>query len=266
MTTSVVESQSARPQRLDVSPAEPADSAWTPLYRVGGVAALLAVAIIPLAVIVFLAWPPPTTVESWFALFQRNGFLGLLDLDLLMMTSYVVLIPLYLALYVALRRVSQSFMAIALAFNLLGTALVLAVNPAAAMLTLSDRYATATTDAQRTVFLGAGQALISELVRDRVRSGVPAWWDRHPDHRDRHAAEHDLQQVHRLHRPGDGSDDAGSRVSRNRGPAALARLPRAHGDLAPPGRSTALPTGGATTGVRYATTTHHRCNEQSGAR
>ena len=161
MTTSIVESQPPRPQRLDVSPAEPADSAWTPLYRVGGAAALISVAIIPLAVIVFLAWPPPTTIESWFALFQRNGFLGLLDLDLLLMTSYVVMIPLYLALYVALRRVSQSFMAIALAFELVGTTLILAVNPAAAMLTLSDRYATATTDTQRTAFLGAGQALIT---------------------------------------------------------------------------------------------------------
>jgi hypothetical protein len=160
MTTSVVESQPAVPQGLDVSPVEPADSAWTPLYRVGGVAALLAVAIMPLAVFVFLAWPPPTTIESWFALFQRNGFLGLLDLDLLLVTSYVVMIPLYLALYIALRRVSQSFMAIALAFNLLGTALILAANPAAAMLTLSDRYAAATTDAQRAVFLGAGQALL----------------------------------------------------------------------------------------------------------
>jgi uncharacterized protein DUF4386 len=161
MTTSVIESQPARPQPLDASPVEPTDSAWTPLYRVGGLAALLAVAIMPLAVFVFLAWPPPTTIESWFALFQRNGFLGLLDLDLLLVTSYVVMIPLYLALYIALRRVSQSFMAIALAFNLLGTALILAANPAAAMLTLSDRYAAATTDAQRTVFLGAGQALLT---------------------------------------------------------------------------------------------------------
>jgi uncharacterized protein DUF4386 len=161
MTTSVIESQPARPQPLDASPAEPADSAWTPLYRVGGLAALLAVAIMPLAVFAFLAWPPPTTIESWFALFQRNGFLGLLDLDLLLVTSYVVMTPLYLALYIALRRVSQSFMAIALAFNLLGTALILAANPAAAMLTLSDRYAAATTDAQRTVFLGAGQALLT---------------------------------------------------------------------------------------------------------
>ena len=161
MTTSIIEPRSARSQPMDTSPVEPADSAWTPLYRVGGGAALLAVVSSPLAVMAFLTWPPPTTIESWFALFQRNGFLGLLDLDLLLMTSYVVLIPLYLALYVALRRVSQSFMAIALAFNLLGTALILAANPAAAMLTLSDRYAAATTDAQRTVFLGAGQALLT---------------------------------------------------------------------------------------------------------
>ena len=85
----------------------------------------------------------------------------MLDLDLLLVTSYVVMIPLYLALYVALRRVSQSFMTIALAFNMLGAALILGVNPGAAMLTLSDRYAAATTDAQRAIFLAAGQALIT---------------------------------------------------------------------------------------------------------
>jgi hypothetical protein len=161
MNTSVIESRLARPQHLDASPVEPADSAWTPLYRVGGVAALLSVVGIVAAVIVFLAWPPPSAMESWFALFQRNAFLGLLDLDLLLVTTYVVMIPLYLALYVALRRVSQSFMAIALAFNLVGAALILAVNPGAAMLTLSDRYAAATTDAQRATFLAAGQALLA---------------------------------------------------------------------------------------------------------
>jgi hypothetical protein len=161
MNTSVIESRPSGAQPMDASPAASAGSAWKPLYRVGAVAALLSVACIAVAVTVFLAWPPPTTIESWFALFQRNGFLGLLDLDLLLVTSYVIMIPLYLALYVALRRVSQSFMAIALAFNLVGTALILAVNPGAAMLTLSDRYASATTDAQRETFLAAGQALLA---------------------------------------------------------------------------------------------------------
>jgi hypothetical protein len=161
MTPSVIEPQPATPRPVNTPVADHADSAWKALYRVGGGAALLAVACIVAALAVFLAWPPPTAIESWFALFQRNAFLGLLDLDLLLVTSYVVMIPLYLALYVALRRVSQSFMAIALAFNMMGAALILGVNPGAAMLTLSERYAAATTDAQRTTILAAGQALIT---------------------------------------------------------------------------------------------------------
>src|SRR6476646_3684884 len=115
MNPSAIDSPPASPQPKNLSAAVRTSSAWKPLYRIGGGAALLAVACIVAAIAVFLAWPPPTTMESWFALFQRNAFLGLLDLDLLLVTSYVVMIPLYLALYVALRRVSQSFMTIALA-------------------------------------------------------------------------------------------------------------------------------------------------------
>jgi len=161
MKASLMEPLAAGRQRMDVPRAEAAEDAWKPLLRVGGGAALLSVAIIALAVIVFLAWPPPTRVEDWFALFQRNGFLGLLDLDLLLVTATVVMVPLYLALYVALRGISHSFMAIALALNLVGAALIVAVNPGAAMLTLSSHYAAATSDAQRSMFLGAGQALLA---------------------------------------------------------------------------------------------------------
>jgi hypothetical protein len=161
MNPSVIERRPTSPQSGSISVAGRAWSAWKPLYWVGAGAALLAVACIVAAIAVFLAWPPPTTVESWFALFHRNAFLGLLDLDLLLVTSYVVMIPLYLALYAALRRMSPSFMALALAFNMLGAALILGVNPGVAMLTLSERYAAATTDAQRTTILAAGQALIT---------------------------------------------------------------------------------------------------------
>jgi hypothetical protein len=161
MDTSTLEAPSAHRQSAGTSRAEATDTGWGTLYRVGGTASLAAVALIVLAVMVFLAWPPPTSIEQWFALFQRNGFLGLLDLDLLLVASYVVLIPLYLALYVALRRVSPSLMAMAVAFNLVGAALILAVNPAAAMLSLSDRYFTTTSEAQRATLLAAGQALMA---------------------------------------------------------------------------------------------------------
>lgn len=164
MSTPTMETPPMPPRRTAasyVAAPDTTDIAWWPLYVVGGAAALLAISIMVAAVFVFVIWQPPTTIEHWFALYHQNGFLGMLDLDLLLVTSYVVMIPLYLALYVALRRVSQSFMAIALACNLLGAALILAVNPGVAMLSISNTYATATTEAQRAAALAAGQALLA---------------------------------------------------------------------------------------------------------
>ena len=163
MNTSIMGSPAARQRRTDVPPAE-TSAAWAPLYRIGAVAALASVAVIALAVVVFLLWPPPSDVSGFFALLQRNPFLGLLDLDLLLVTSYAVMTPLYLALYVALRRASQSLMLIALAFELLGTALILGSNPAFAMLSLSGQYAAATAEAQRSSLLAAGQALMATSI------------------------------------------------------------------------------------------------------
>ena len=40
--------------------AEQSETEWKPLYRLGGAAALILVAIIPIAVIVFIALPPPS--------------------------------------------------------------------------------------------------------------------------------------------------------------------------------------------------------------
>jgi hypothetical protein len=139
---------------------ETADSNWNWLYKIGGAAALLSVVFFPIQIIVFLVSPPPDTVIGWFRLFQDNQLIGLLDLDLLLIVDQVLAILIFLALYVALRRANQSFMAIGLALGLVSTVLFIASNPAFAMLSLSDQYAAAATDAQRAVFLAAGQAML----------------------------------------------------------------------------------------------------------
>jgi hypothetical protein len=51
-------------------------------------------------------------------------------------------------------------MAIAITFSLLGVGIFLATNNPFSMLSLSDQYAAATTDAQRTTLLAAGQAVL----------------------------------------------------------------------------------------------------------
>ena len=67
----------------------------------------------------------------------------------------------YLALYAALRRNSESLMAIALTVGLLGIAAYFASSTAFEMLALSNQYAAATAEAQKTTFLAAGQAMLA---------------------------------------------------------------------------------------------------------
>ena len=136
------------------------DSAWKSLYRVGGAAALITLVLIPIQIVIFIAWPPPSTVDGYFTLFQDNWLLGLLNLDLLYMLTNVLMILIFLALYAALRRVNQSCMAIGLTFGLVGIAAYFASNTAFEMLSLSGQYAAAT-EAQKAMFLSAGETLLA---------------------------------------------------------------------------------------------------------
>jgi hypothetical protein len=71
------------PSKTMISQAE-SNTNWKGLYRVGGVAALIQVVLMPIQIIVLFAWPPPTTVTGYVTLFENNRLLGLLSLDLLL--------------------------------------------------------------------------------------------------------------------------------------------------------------------------------------
>jgi hypothetical protein len=129
------------------------------LCRIGAFAALGTVAIALIQAPLFILMPPPTTILGHFEAFQRNTLRGLLGLDLTLLLAELLAALVFLGLYTALRRTSPTAMAIALGAGLGGITLYLAVNPALAMLYLSDKYAAATTDAQRAGFLAAGEAL-----------------------------------------------------------------------------------------------------------
>ena len=66
----------------------------------------------------------------------------------------------FLAVYIALRRANASFMAVATALSFVGIGVYFATETAFSLLSLSDQYAAATTDAQRSLFLAAGQAML----------------------------------------------------------------------------------------------------------
>ena len=88
---------------------------WLSLYRTAAIAALISVAIFLVQIVAFFVWPPPSTVAGHFALLQSHPFVGLISLDFLIIVDEVLAIPLFLALYLCLRRVNESLMLIATA-------------------------------------------------------------------------------------------------------------------------------------------------------
>ena len=121
------------------------------------------VAIVIIQLIVFTIAPPPLdgTAIDWFILFQKNPIIGLIHFEFLMIIYVILCIPIALSLYTLLRRVNPSWTAIYLILSLLGVMCFIAARPAFEMLYLSNGYATAETEAQRAIFLAAGEAKVA---------------------------------------------------------------------------------------------------------
>jgi len=78
-----------------------------------------------------------------------------------LMIIYVILsIPVALSLYHVLRRTDPAFMALYVVLSLIGTMSFIAARPAFEMLSLSNQFTTATTEAQKSIFLAAGEATL----------------------------------------------------------------------------------------------------------
>ena len=155
------------PVQNQVTKLETSDTNWTTLYKVGGIAALLAVLValtdITLTFLPAAAEQPGTmTAVDWFELFQQNWFLGLRNLGLLPnILTLVLLLPLFLALYGAHRQINPAYAALAMIFCLVGASIYLSSNAAFPMLTLSTKYAAATTDTERILLAAAGEAMLA---------------------------------------------------------------------------------------------------------
>ena len=152
---------------------ETADAGWKALYRVGAVSALVAVTVFrrnfSVEVMQFkgfgiirgvpATWP--SGAIDWFSLLENRTFVGLVLLNVVDLINYCLVALIFLALYGALRRVNKSAMVIVTACGLMGITVYLASNQAFALLSLSKQYAVATTDAQRSMLLAAGEALLA---------------------------------------------------------------------------------------------------------
>jgi hypothetical protein len=153
-------------EKIQITEAESSEKQWKSLYLLGGIAALIAVAasLLDISISMLLGGDPssiPQTAVGRFAQFASNKMLGLYYLDLLNMTTAMIMIPAFFALYAALRRVQKVYAALALIVFTIGTAVFITNNTALPMLSLSSKYALATTDAQKNLFAAAGEAMLA---------------------------------------------------------------------------------------------------------
>ena len=104
--------------------------------------------------------PLPGNALDWFALLQNDPFVGLSLLNLFDLINFALVGLIFVALYAALRSVNKSLMLIAISIGLIGVAVYLASNQAWEMFSLSEQYAAATSDVQRSILLTAGDVLL----------------------------------------------------------------------------------------------------------
>ena len=133
------------------------------LFTTGGVAALVIAALLVVEAVFYVATSAPSLTDAvaWFKFFQANRLVGLIDFGILELYGLVFFVPMFLALYVALRRASQSYMAIAALLAFVGIAANFATVRLFPLLTLSDLYAAASTEALKSQFVAAGQAVLA---------------------------------------------------------------------------------------------------------
>lgn len=145
-----------------------ASTGWKSLYKIGGAAALVVTLVSLLDLLLtFLpaaATPDPGigSVIDWFTLLRTSAFLGLRGLGLWNIITIASAVLVFLAIYVAHERRYPAAAALAALLLFIGATIYISNNKALPMLTLSNQYAQATSEVQKTQLLAAGQVLLAQ--------------------------------------------------------------------------------------------------------
>jgi len=138
-----------------------ANSNWKNLYMIAGVVALTLL-IYSLATMVILLGlgSPPATAQEILEMLRQNRLMGLLRLDALT----TLIMPLYylllLGLYLALRKTHEMGATLTLLLGCAGLTLFLAAPSFVSWIALSDKFALATDETQKTLLLAAGESIL----------------------------------------------------------------------------------------------------------
>ncbi len=132
------------------------------IFLIGSISAVLQlVAILGYSVSLAVLGPKPTSAAAYFAIYQESPLEMVLRGDFLLL----ILIGLYLGtfppLYIALRKLSPVYVALATLFTIITVTLAFAGEATFSLLYLAEQYTVSTSKAIQAQFLAAGEAVIA---------------------------------------------------------------------------------------------------------
>jgi hypothetical protein len=135
---------------------------WGSLYKIGGVSSWSFVVYSLATIIIFmLITELPGTAAEAFELLANNRLAGLLRLDALTLLTIPLYYPIFLGIFVGIKKDNIAFASLGSLLAFAGITLFLATPSAFSLVPLSEKFAAATTTAQQERFLAAGEALMA---------------------------------------------------------------------------------------------------------
>jgi len=138
----------------------------TLIYKLGGAIALLTVIMTVLSVTAYSQWPYAagvTPTEEIFKLIQENIWAAFTALDFGLWVINPLYTFIYLALFFALRQINEALALIAFILGIIAVLSLISTRPVLEIFVLSNHYFASEAEAERTLYLTAGEALLSRF-------------------------------------------------------------------------------------------------------
>lgn len=132
------------------------------VYWLGGTSCLILIVYsLATLLIMSLIGGPPESIDQTFSILQGNKLSGLLRLDILTVFVMPLYYLLFYSLFVALKNTDHAISMISMILAFAGVTLFLATPSVFSYLYLSDKFAIATSDFQKTQLLAAGESILA---------------------------------------------------------------------------------------------------------
>lgn len=158
--------------------AETATNSWKWIYKFGAVAALAAMLANLLDVLLGFGGSEMVTYGSksaieWFAVYHENWFRGIYALGILNIVYMVAMLPVYFALFTAHYEKNALGAALTIVIFITAMSIYISNNAAIPLLVLSNKYAAASTETQRTILIAASEAVLARGEDFTAGSFIP---------------------------------------------------------------------------------------------